>query len=123
MIIKLTNKSKNFYSHLGRIFGSREVERKTGDRFYDDDEKVWYLYYNRGNPDTFVSVKNDVIKNVWAENREHLVEVLKKIIQEINVKECVVPSLFKEEYVAVGFVVEENSKQFVKIRRVNDEQN
>ena len=65
MILKLTNKSKNFYAHLGRVFGSREVQRVTGDRFYDDDDKVWFIYYNRGNPDTFVSVqKNTIHMNV-----------------------------------------------------------
>lgn len=122
MILKLTNKSKNFYAHLGKIFGSREVQRKTGDRFYDDDDKIWYLYYDRGVPNTFVSIKDNVIKNVWTENKEHLIKVLKQIFDECNIVESVVPSMFKEEYVQAGFSVQESSKKFVKIRGVeNDE--
>lgn len=78
MILKLTNKSKNFYAHLGNVFGSREIERITGDRFYDDDEKIWYIYYDKGNPVSFVSIKNNVIKNVWSDNEELLTRTLKE---------------------------------------------
>lgn len=121
MIIKLTNKSKNFYSHLGRIFGSREVERKTGDRFYDDDDKVWYVYYYRGKPDTFVSVQKNVIKNVWSENKEHLRDVLKEIKNKENVKTSVVPIVYKDVYQEAGFEILGNGyRNFIKIRGVEE---
>lgn len=120
MILKLTNKSRNFYAHIGRIFGSREVQRITGDRFYDDDDKIWYIFYNRGNPDTFVSVQENKIKNVWTENRKHLIDVLKQINKEKEIGESVVPVIFKEEYEKAGFKILGNGyKNFIRIRGEN----
>lgn len=114
MIISITNKSKNFYAHTGKIFGSREVQRLTNDRFYDDDEKIWHVYYNKGVPDTFVSVKDNVIKNIWTENEKHLVEVLKDI--KLDIKESFVTKYFKECYEKADYTIIENgSKNFIKI--------
>lgn len=44
--MKITNKDPGFYDLLGPIFGSRKVYRETGDRFFDDDKKEWYLEVN-----------------------------------------------------------------------------
>lgn len=120
MILKLTNKSRNFYAHIGRIFGSREVQKVTGDRFYDDEGKVWYVYYSRGNPDTFVSVQDNKIKNVWTEHKNHLIEVLNQINKELPVKESVVPVVFKDEYEKAGLKILGNGyKNFIRIRGEN----
>ncbi len=114
MIISITNQSKNFYTHLGKVFGSREIERLTNDRFYDDDDKTWYLYYNKGVPDTFVSVKGKVIKNIWSESEKHLIEVLKHI--KAIVKESLVTKHFKECYEKANYkIIENGSKNFIKI--------
>lgn len=116
MIIKLNNKSKNFYAHLGKVFGSREVEKTTNDRFFDDDNKEWYFYFNKGNPTTFVSIANGVIKNVWTTKKTHLVQVLEKIKNDTNIKPSVVTKFFKDEYLKSGYAVKEKSKNFVIIR-------
>ncbi len=44
MIVKMDNKSKDFYNIMGKFFGSRIVENKTNDRIYDDNNKSWYIY-------------------------------------------------------------------------------
>lgn len=114
MIIPITNESKNFYLHLGKIFGSREVQRVTNDRVYDDDDKVWYLYYDKGVPNTFVSVENNVIKSVWTENEKHLVEVLKEI--RLQIRESIVTKHFTDCYLEAGYTITDNgSKNFLKI--------
>lgn len=117
MIIPLTNKSKNFYSYLGSVFGSREVEKITGDRFYDDDDKVWYVYFKRSKPVAFVSIVDDVIKNVWSDSRELLVKTLEEVNKKHEIKESVVPAIFRDEYVKAGFSIVENGyKKFIKIK-------
>lgn len=116
MIIKLTNKSKNFYAHLGKVFGSREIEKTTNDRFYDDDNKAWYIYFNRGNPTSFVSIVDSVIKNVWTTERTHLIQVLKKIKDVTDVKTSIITGYFKDEYVEAGYIIESKSKNFIKVR-------
>lgn len=120
MIITITNKSKNFYVHLGRIFGSREIERLTKDKMYDDDNKVWYVYYKRGNPVTFVSVVDGVVKNVWSDDRKLLVDVLKKINKDLSIKNSTVIKYFEKEYEKAGLKVNKKSKNFVTIRSDND---
>lgn len=122
MIIPITNKSKNFYLHLGPVFGSREVQKITGDRFYDDDDKVWYVYFKQSKPIVFVSVSNDVIKNVWSENRDLLIKTLKEVNKKHSIKESVVPAIFKDEYAKADFTVLGNGyKNFIKIRGVKNE--
>lgn len=115
MIIPITNQSKNFYAHLGKVFGSREVERVTGDRIYDDDGKIWYLYYNRGVPDTFISVKDNIIKNIWGYEDKHILIVLKHIKKDI--KESVVTKYYKDLYIEAGYTITEDyTKNYIKIR-------
>lgn len=117
MIIVLTNKSKNFYYHLGPVFGSREVERLTGDRFYDDDDKIWYVYFKQNKPVSFVSVTDDVIKNVWSDSRDLLVKTLAEVNKKHEIKESIVPAIFRDEYVKAGFSIVENGyKKFIKIK-------
>lgn len=117
MIIQINNKSKNFYAHLGQVFGSREVERITSDRIYDDEDKVWFLYYKRGVPDTFVSIKDDAIKNVWTYDEKHLIEVLKEIRKKVSVKDSIVAKYFSDAYTKAGFkILDEKGKNFLVIR-------
>lgn len=113
MIKQLTNSDKNFYKFLGPIFGSRIVERKTKDRFYDDDNKLWYLYLNKGTSDTFVSVKDNIIKNVWTENKDHLINVLKVLYPITHIS--IVPGIFKEEFEACDFNIVEETGNFIHV--------
>lgn len=119
MIIPITNQSKNFYAHLGRVFGSREIEKLTGDRIYDDDGKVWYVYFKNSKPVAFVSVKDNVIRNVWDDDKNCLQKVLEKIKSEI--KTSTVTKYFVDVYKAAGYKVIEHSINFVKIRGGIDE--
>ena len=41
MIKSINNNNPDFYKYMGKIFGSRKVQRDTEDRFYDDNEKEW----------------------------------------------------------------------------------
>ena len=43
--MKMSRKDPDFYSIMGPVFGSREIQRKTGDRFFDDENKEWYIIY------------------------------------------------------------------------------
>mgnify|MGYP003292759025 FL=1 len=56
MILKMDNKSKDFYNIMGKFFGSRIVQNKTNDRIYDDNNKEWYVYLENKNPVAFVSI-------------------------------------------------------------------
>lgn len=67
MIIRATNQDKNFYSYMGKFFGSRVVEKQTSDRLYDDNNKLWYIYLDGKKPMAFVSVAKNIIKNVYAD--------------------------------------------------------
>lgn len=119
MIIPITNQSKNFYVHLGKIFGSREIERLTGDRIYDDDSKTWFVYFKGASPVAFVSVKDEFIKNIWAYDNKCLQKVLEKLKGEV--KESIVTRYFIDIYKKSGYEVKEYSVNYVKIRGENNE--
>lgn len=117
MIIKINNQADKFYYYLGKVFGSRQIENITHDRIYDDDNKEWYLYINNGNPEVFVSVVGSKIKNIWSYNREHLIEILKKISVDLNIGDSIVTNLFKNEYIEAGYtIVGHRGQNFLIIR-------
>ena len=118
MIVKMNNKEAEFYNYMGRIFGSRAIQNQTGDRIYDDDKKEWYIYLIDEKVVGFVSVNNNVIKNVYAIEAKYLEELLNKLNKENIISPSVVTKLYTEIYKACGFVIDaEYYKNFVIISK------
>ena len=118
MITKMDNKSENFYSIMGKFFGSRIVENETNDRIYDDNKKEWYIYFDNNNPVAFVSIVSGVIKNVYSIKDEFLIELLQHISKEINIQDSVVTKTYSNAYEASGLIISGNNeyKNFIRIR-------
>ena len=114
MIKKMTNKDSNFYKYMGEIFGSREIQRETSDRFYDDDGKEWFLYMELGVTLSVVSVKENVIKNVYSCEQNCLISILKQIYPDIS--SGIVPKIYENSYIDAGYTVSESNVNFVKIK-------
>ena len=117
MIVKMTNKDEKFYQYMGKFFGSRLVEKQTNDRIYDDDSKKWYLYIKEGKVIEFVSIRKNIIKNLYAIKEKYLEEILIKIQQENIITYSIVSSQYKEVYERSGFKLGKNQdyKNFVTI--------
>lgn len=94
MIVKMNNKSKDFYSIMGKFFGSRIVQNETNDRIYDDTSKDWYVYFDNDTPVAFASVICDVIKNVYTIKDDFLIELLQHIKKEIAIKDSIVTKTY-----------------------------
>ncbi len=119
MILKLTNKDSNFYNYMGKFFGSRIVQTETKDRIYDDNNKIWYIYVDNNNkPYGFISVCDDVIKNIYSSNESYLKELLKQLIKDINIAPSIVTKLYENLYEECGLKIDylDNYKHFVMIR-------
>ncbi len=117
MIVRMDNKSKNFYNIMGRFFGSRIVENKTKDRIYDDNNKVWYIYLDNDVPVAFVSVASEVIKNVYSIKDEFLIELLTYISKQTKIKDSIVTATYADVYNYCGFVCNNNEfKNYIRIR-------
>ena len=117
MILKLTNKSKNFYNYLGKFFGSRIVENTTQDRIYDDSDKIWYVYLSVNNVTSFVSLSKNSIKNIYSTNTEHLKILLTEVLKEQSkIKPSIVTNIYLDVYMKCNLKVS-NTKyvNFVKI--------
>lgn len=112
----MTNQDADFYLYLGKLFGSRKVESITGDRFYDDDKKTWYIHFGMdGETDAYVSVKQSVIKNVYAPEAKDLIPILRTLLP--NVGTSIVLAIYSEEFKAAGYVfIKQHSKNFIKVR-------
>lgn len=117
MVVKMNNKSENFYSYMGNIFGSRLVQKQINDRIYDDPKKEWYLYIHDNKTVACVSVMNETIKNVYTVKEQYLEKVLKEIKKDIKIKTSIVPKLYQEIYVKCEFKVYEeyDYKNFIAI--------
>ena len=112
--MKMSHKDPDFYSIMGPVFGSREIQRKTGDRFFDDENKEWHVFMDsQGYVTTVISVCNNLIKNVYSSNMDELTLLLKEICPEI--KSGIVPIAYTEIYKNAGYRVSESSKNFVEI--------
>lgn len=118
MILKMNNKSKDFYNIMGKFFGSRIVQNETNDRIYDDNSKEWYVYIDNDAPVAFVSIASNVIKNVYSIKDDFLIELLQHITKEISIKDSIVTKTYSNTYAASGLVVDESSeyKNFIRIR-------
>lgn len=123
MTKRMINTDKDFYKYMGQIFGSREVQRDTGDRFYDDDDKEWVIDVQNKTIMSVISIKNYTIKNVYANDVFSLIDVLKCVHSEVF--DGTVPILYREAYAAAGYKIMEEKKNFLKIKggKVNEWQN
>lgn len=118
MILKMNNKSKDFYNIMGKFFGSRIVQNETNDRIYDDNSKEWYVYIDNDTPVAFVSIASNVIKNVYSIKDDFLIELLQHITKEVGIKDSIVTKAYLNTYAASGLVIDESAeyKNFIRIR-------
>ena len=117
MVVKLNNKDSNFYMYMGKIFGSRLIERQTNDRIYDDNEKEWYVAIEEEKVVAFVSLSHQMIKNIYTTKEKYLEEILKVIKEKVKIKPSIVTNIYKEIYQKMGYSLEKenNYKNFVVI--------
>lgn len=117
MILKINNKDEKFYFYMGKVFGSRIIQKQVNDRIYDDNDKEWYIYIEDNRVIAFVSIDNNVIKNVYTIKDKCLVEILKKIKKDYKIKESIVPNTYKALYTKAGFKINpmNSLKNFVSI--------
>lgn len=119
MILKLTNKDANFYNYMGKFFGSRIIQTETKDRIYDDNNKLWYICIGLDNkPYGFISIVNNVIKNIYSSNEAYLKELLEQLLVDINISPSIVTKLYENLYAECGLEIRhlDNYKHFVEIR-------
>ena len=113
-MMKLTREDDRFYEILGPVFGSRVIQRVTTDRFYDDEEKTWYLDMDETGDILYVfSVKKHVLKNIYVGDADAAVEGLKEAKEDI--KSGRVTKLYESLYKEAGFLVKDYSVNYVDI--------
>ncbi len=114
MRLRMNNRDRDFYTYMGPIFGSRDVEAETNDRFYDDDNKEWYLNITHGCVDAAISINDEgVIRNVYIGNANAGYEILAELLPEAAMS--VVPRRYADLYEKCGYRVRDRSVNFVKI--------
>lgn len=114
MVKRMKNTDPGFYGYMGKIFGSRRVQRDTADRFYDDDEKEWIIDVTGKTVNSVISVRASKMKNVYAEDVFSLIAILEKVYPEVS--GGTVPIIYQEAYTAAGYQVVAEKKNFVIIK-------
>ncbi len=118
MILKMNNKSNNFYQYMGKFFGSRIVQSEINDRIYDDSYKDWYIYLKNDNAVAFISIHNNTIKNIYSTSNAYLIELLTEVKNTITILSSIVPKIYLDVYKACNLHIDEDNKykNFVTIR-------
>lgn len=111
IVMRLTPTDAEFYSWLGPIFGSRAIEKKTRDRFYDHPDKRWYLVPDRG----AASVLGGVVKNFWAEDEQTARALLTAMLQDQPHLRGIVPRIQAEAFDALGFRIARYKTNFIEV--------
>ncbi len=111
MIRILTHNDADFYHLLGPVFGSRQIEKITRDRFYDDAGKIWYVLPDQG----AASVMGATIKNFYAENPEAADAILEMMIKKHAQLNGIVPRIYQAEFEKAGFTVIEYKRNFMEV--------
>lgn len=119
MILKMNNKHADFYSYMGKFFGSRIVQIETKDRIYDDSNKIWYIYVDNNNkPYGFISLCDNIIKNIYSSNDLYLKDLIAAVQKDIDIQPSIVTRLYENIYKECGLKITEleNYKHFIMIR-------
>lgn len=122
MILKMTNKDNDFYSYMGKFFGSRIVQTETKDRIYDDNNKVWYIYLDQNNKVcAFLSICDGVIKNIYSSNDASLKKLILEVKKDSVLQPSIVTKTYENVYLECGLKINslENYKHFIMIRGEN----
>lgn len=112
-VIAMNNLDDGFYDELGRIFGSRKVERVTGDRFYDDNNKTWYLLKDGDTLLAVIGVKGEEIRNCYGESNEDITELIDEI--KDNFTTGTIPAVWKKAFRDAGYVIHHYTQNYFKI--------
>ena len=117
MILKMNNKSENFYNYMGKFFGSRLVQNKINDRVYDDPNKEWYILLEEEKPVAFLSLIDNTIKNVYSLKDEQLEKLLKGVTKDINIHMSILPKVYLDTYKKLDFEIfdDKTYKNFVVV--------
>ena len=110
-VLRTDRSHKDFYRWMGPIFGSREIEKKSRDRFYDDPGKVWYLLPGQA----AASVLGSTIKNFWADTEEDGTALLKEICPEYECLDGIVPLCYQESFEKMGFQCQRHRVHFMEV--------
>lgn len=122
MILKMTNKDNDFYSYMGKFFGSRIVQTETKDRIYNDNNKVWYIYLDQNNKVcAFLSICDGVIKNIYSSNDTSLKKLILEVKKDSVLQPSIVTKTYENVYLECGLKINslENYKHFIMIRGDN----
>ncbi|MBE5786184.1 MAG: hypothetical protein E7324_01440 [Clostridiales bacterium] len=112
-IIRLNQTSPDFYMLMGPVFGSRQVEKDTKDRFYDDPGKQWYLIPGKG----AASVKDGVLRNFWTREEKDAQTLIEAMLQDYPALTGVAPLCYRDAFYRAGFLTVLYRKNFVEVSR------
>lgn len=115
----LKRDNKEFYKIMGPIFGSRDIERKTKDRFYDDEGKVWYIDIKKNKVQVVFSIKDGTIKNFYCDDNAKAAKMLGEVRNDIV--SGIVPAIYEEVFASAKYQTSKHSTNFIKITGGKDD--
>lgn len=111
MIQKLTRNSVDFYALMGPFFGSRRVEKDTRDRFYDDEDKTWYIRPGL----CAASLRHGLLRNFWAANDDAADELIAALLEEAQTLSGIASDRYEGAFRRAGFLTHGYRRNFIEV--------
>jgi hypothetical protein len=122
-IMKINSTHIDFYNYMGRVFGSRFIERQVGLKIYDDADKEWVIALKDGAIIGFCSLRTNTISDcfVFPNHRNNGVfnAMLDILIENDKSYRAVCTKMSVMAFLKRGFIQTKQTKNFFFVERIN----
>jgi hypothetical protein len=122
-IKNLTNVSPDFYKYMGKVFGSRFIEKQIGIKVYDDANKNWVIATRENQIIGFCSLKSKTVSDCFVYPEYRLSGVFDLMLDELMKSNgnyravCTIMSV--RAFLKRGFKIAKQTKNFIYVERIN----
>lgn len=121
-ILKLTSASQDFYKYMGRVFGSRFIEKQVGLKIYDDANKQWVIALLNDEIIGFCSLQANTVSDcfVYPHYRMHgaFDLMLDSLMSEPSSYRAVCTLMSVRAFLKRGFIITKQTKNFHYVERI-----
>jgi hypothetical protein len=120
-IWQISNTDDNFYELMGRVFGSRFIEKQVGLKIYDDSNKQWVITTINDDVIGFCSLQASTISDCFVYPNYRLQGVFNTMLDLLLSKpgnyRAVCTKMSLQAFLNRGFQVTKTTKNFTFVER------
>jgi len=122
-IVEMNSGNIDFYNYMGRVFGSRFIEKQVGLKIYDDANKQWVLALQDNVIIGFCSLQANTVSDCFVypnyRNRGVFNSMLDMLIKADKSYRAVCTKMSVRAFLNRGFILTKQTKNFFFVERKN----